>query len=71
VEYEQSGADRAEYGAQTLKKLSAALKERIGRGFSGRYLRQFRRFYLEFKGVVPEFDKRRTVFSVSATEEIR
>ena len=71
VEYEQSGADRAEYGAQTLKKLSAALKERIGRGFSVRYLRQFRRFYLEFKGVVPEFDKRRTVFSVSATEEIR
>ena len=36
-----------------------------------RYLRQFRRFYLEFKGVVPEFDKRRTVFSVSVTEEIR
>ena len=71
VEYEQSGADRAEYGAQTLKKLSVALKERIGRGFSVRYLRQFRRFYLEFKGVVPEFDKRRTVFSVSATEEIR
>ncbi len=71
VEYEQSGADRAEYGAQTLKKLSAALKERIGRGFSVRYLRQFRRFYLEFKGVVPEFDKRRTVFSVSVTEEIR
>ena len=33
VEYEQSGADRAEYGAQTLKKLSAALKERIGAGF--------------------------------------
>ena len=71
VEYEQSGADRAEYGAQTLKKLSTALKERIGRGFSVRYLRQFRRFYLEFKGVVPEFDKRRTVFSASATEEIR
>ena len=71
VEYEQNGADRAEYGAQTLKKLSAALRERIGRGFSVRYLRQFRRFYLEFKGVVPEFDKRRTEFSVSATEEIR
>ncbi len=71
VEYEQNGADRAEYGAQTLKKLSAALRERIGRGFSVRYLRQFRRFYWEFKGVVPEFDKRRTEFSVSATEEIR
>ena len=70
VEYEQSGADRAEYGAQTLKKLSAALTEAIGRGFSVRYLRQFRRFYLDFREILPELDKRRTVFSVSA-EEIR
>ncbi len=66
VEYEQSGTDRAAYGAQILKTLSAALKERIGRGFSVRYLRHFRRFYLEFKGVVPEFPRRQTVFSVSA-----
>lgn len=71
VEYEQRGADRAEYGAQTLKKLSAVLKERIGRGFSVRYLRQFRRFYLESREILPEVEKRRTVFSVSATEEIR
>ena len=54
-----------------MKKLSVALKERIGRGFWVRYLRQFRRFYLEFKGVVSEPDKRRTAFSVSVTEEIR
>ena len=71
VEYEQRGADRAEYGAQALRKLSAALQERIGRGFSVRYLRQFRRFYVEFKEVVPEFEKRRTAFSVSVTEKIR
>ena len=71
VEYEQRGADRAEYGARTLKKLSGALTEAIGRGFSIRYLREFRRFYLEFREILPEFDKRRTVFSVSATEEIR
>lgn len=36
-----------------------------------RYLRQFRRFYVEFKEVVPEFEKRRTAFSVSVTEKIR
>ncbi len=71
MEYEQRGADRAEYGAQALRKLSAALQERIGRGFSVRYLRQFRRFYVEFKEVVPEFEKRRTAFSVSVTEKIR
>ena len=35
-----------------------------------RYLRQFRRFYLDFREILPELDKRRTVFSVSA-EEIR
>ena len=33
VEYEQDGKDRAEYGAQTLKKLSARLKAELGRGF--------------------------------------
>ena len=71
VEYEQRGADRAEYGAQALRKLPAALQERIGRGFSVRYLRQFRRFYVEFKEVVPEFEKRRTAFAVSVTEKIR
>ena len=49
VEYEQSGADRAEYGAQTLKKLSAALKERIGRGFSVDVLEQMRRFYRSYE----------------------
>ena len=34
------------------------------------YLRQFRRFYLDFREILPELDKRRTVFSVAA-EEIR
>ena len=41
--------DRAEYGVQTLKRLSAALKEKIGRGFSERSPARFRRFYLEFQ----------------------
>ena len=47
VEYEQSGTDRAEYGARTLGNLSAALKSKIGRGFSIRSLEQIRRFYLQ------------------------
>ena len=49
VEYEQHGADRAEYGAQTMKRLSAALKAKIGRGFSMDSLEQMRRFYLLYK----------------------
>ena len=52
MEYEQSGADRAEYGAQTLKRLSAALKERIGRGFSVDVLEQTRRFYRSYEHIV-------------------
>ena len=35
-----------------------------------RYLRQFRRFYLDFREILSELEKRRTVSSVSA-EEIR
>ena len=68
---------RGGFGARTgptsadLKKLSTALKERIGAGVLGAIPEAFRRFYLEFKGIVPESDKRRTVFSASATEEIR
>ena len=48
VEYEQSGEDRAEYGRRTLKKLSAALQARIGRGFSVDVLEQMRRFYRSY-----------------------
>ena len=54
VEYEQSGADRAEYGRQTLKKLSESLKERIGRGFSVDILEQMRRFYRSYEHVVAD-----------------
>ena len=54
VEYEQSGADRAEYGRQTLKKLSEALKERIGRGFSVDILEQMRRFYRSYEHVIAD-----------------
>ena len=45
VEYEQCGADRAVYGASTLKRLSAALKKTVSRGFSVDSLEQIRRFF--------------------------
>ncbi len=49
VEYEQNGADRAEYGKQALKKLSTALQDTIGRGFSVDSLEKMRLFYLEYR----------------------
>ena len=70
VEYEQNGADRAEYGAQTLKRLTAALKERIGRGFSVRSLEQFRRFFLQFNETMPQIRKSQTVSAISAAAHI-
>ena len=54
VEYEQNGADRAEYGSQTLKRLSAALNTKIGRGFSVDALERMRRFYLLYKHIIPD-----------------
>ena len=69
VEYEQSGEDRAEYGAQTLKRLSAALKERIGRGFSLRSLEQFRRFYLQSEEILPQAGKTQTLSAISAAAQ--
>ena len=45
VEVEQGGADRAEYGAQLISRLSADLTARYGRGFSERNLETMRQFY--------------------------
>lgn len=45
VEVEQGGQARAEYGAELLKRLSADLTARFGRGFSRQNLQQMRQFY--------------------------
>jgi predicted nuclease of restriction endonuclease-like (RecB) superfamily len=62
VEYEQNGADRAEYGKRFFENLSAQLI-RVGiKGSSETRLRLYRSFYLRFKGIQPtasvEFRKR-------------
>lgn len=46
VEFEQGGQERAAYGTTLLKRLSADLVARFGRGFSERNLDQMRNFYL-------------------------
>jgi predicted nuclease of restriction endonuclease-like (RecB) superfamily len=47
-EEEQHGADRAEYGTQLIKYLSAQLQPQFGRGFSTRNLNLFRQFFRVF-----------------------
>ncbi len=45
VEFEQGGRDRAEYGKSLLKRLSADLSARFGRGFGVDSLESMRLFY--------------------------
>lgn len=49
VEHEQQGRERAEYGQALLKRLSADLARRFGRGFSVDNLERMRLFYDAFK----------------------
>ena len=48
VEEEQNGNKRAEYGIQLIDDLAKQLTFMYGKGFSARYLRAFRAFYLVF-----------------------
>ncbi|MDO4161364.1 MAG: PDDEXK nuclease domain-containing protein [Prevotellaceae bacterium] len=52
VEEEQHGKERAEYGKELIKTLAQELTHEYGSGFSDRYLRAFRQFYL----VIPNFE---------------
>lgn len=48
VKYEQGGKERAEYGAQLLKRLSADLSKSYGSGYSWRNLYNMTVFYNQF-----------------------
>ena len=52
VEEEQQGKERAEYGKNLINALADELTNEFGNGFSARYLRAFRQFYL----VVPNYE---------------
>ena len=52
VEEEQQGKERAEYGKNLIDLLANELTLEFGNGFSARYLRAFRQFYL----VVPNYE---------------
>ena len=52
VEEEQWGQERAAYGNQLIDRLSERLTHDYGEGFSARYLRAFRKFYV----TVPNYE---------------
>lgn len=51
VEQEQHGKARAEYGKRVIELASEALTEEFGKGYSASTLRNYRKFYLSFKGL--------------------
>ena len=48
VEFEQSGEERAEYGAALMERLAEDLTRQFGRGFSRQNLQHMRLFYLAY-----------------------
>lgn len=68
VEQEQQGKQRADYGKYVLETASKALTEEFGKGYSVTAIRNYRRFYLEYKdlsifeGIPPELKK--SVFQI-------
>ena len=48
VEFEQSGEERAAYGANLIEKLATDMTQRYGRGFSRQNLWQMRQFSLAY-----------------------
>ena len=52
AEEELNGADRAKYGTAVIQKLSDALTEKYGRGYSRRRLYEYLRFYRTYPEIV-------------------
>ena len=53
VEEQQSGQDRAQYGAHVIDMLSETLTKEFGRGYTRESLRNARKFYLTYKDRIP------------------
>ena len=64
VEEQQHGESRAKYGQQVITRLSEALTEQFGKGFSEDTLKNVRKFYLTYKDRISE-----TAFSLFAIEK--
>lgn len=75
VEEQQQGESRARYGQRVIKRLSEALAEQYGRGFSVDTLENARRFFLTYQDRISEtvfrkfaVEKSETVFSLFEKE---
>ncbi len=69
IEHEQGGKARADYGQQTLIKLSRDLTGRFGKGFSVDNLENMRRFYIGFPELFKKSETASRKFRVSDGEQ--
>ncbi|MDE2752659.1 MAG: DUF1016 N-terminal domain-containing protein [Gemmatimonadota bacterium] len=71
VEYEQSGIDRAEYGAQLLSRMAHRFRKAGIRGASATSLKRFRQFYRQRRRIRPTLlDQSRHPSSLSLLDVI-
>ena len=62
VEFEQGGKERAAYGKEVLKRLSARLTEQYGKGWSEDNLENCRKLFLNYSITEPMVRKSHTLF---------
>jgi predicted nuclease of restriction endonuclease-like (RecB) superfamily len=71
VEDEQNGENRAEYGKETLKNLSAELTKEYGKGFTKRNLELMRQFYLVYSKTNTLYSQLEKPSTLSRTSDIQ
>ncbi len=67
VEEQQNGENRAQYGKNIINRLSVALNQKFGKGFSVDTLEHARKFYLTYKERISETVLRKFTIEKSAT----
>ena len=69
VEYEQKGADRAEYGERLMKKLAEKIKKTGIKGISFSSLKLFKQFYTIYPQLIIELKKHPQLLSDNSGEK--
>ena len=64
AEEELKGEDRAKYGAQVIKSLSAVLTEEFGKGFGKQELYKYAQFYKRFPQIVDSLSRQSAPFTI-------
>ena len=70
LEFEQHGADRAQYGTQFIKTLSTRLKPLKIKGSSVTRLKLYRSFYQKYQNISPTVSAQSAALAISPTVSV-